>query len=168
ANLVFVDRRLILGLEAGYVVAHLSKFESAFAPKRKDDIASQLSQSANFSGDVVLLDDRQVGEPRGLAIRSRTHQKCQREALDSRFPGNLDHVIVWRSHIQRSNEKIRRIQAFPWTDILCGRARGGDGADREEHRQQGQNWSDNPDRPSDAESVPESPQLRKGKKIQAN
>src|SRR4029077_18731154 len=63
ANLVFVDRRLILGLEAGYVVAHLSKFESAFAPKRKDDIASQLSQSANFSGDDVLLDDRQVGEP---------------------------------------------------------------------------------------------------------
>jgi hypothetical protein len=34
--------------------------------------------------------------------------------------------------------------------MLCG----GYGAEREEHGQQGQNWSDNPDRPSDAESVP--------------
>src|SRR3979490_971547 len=73
AHLVFVDRRLILGLEAGYVLAHLSKFESAFATKRKDDIASQLSQPANLAGDGVLLDHRQVREPRGLTIRSRTY-----------------------------------------------------------------------------------------------
>src|ERR1017187_856099 len=97
-HLVFVDHRLVCGLESGDVAASLAEFQTVISTEGNDDITARFSDLCDTGGDCGVSGNGNGSAPSCHATIARDDE-CQCERLDSGGSLNLRQAVSELGHV---------------------------------------------------------------------